>query len=114
MYLDALVRDSFDDLQILAQGPGIKVELKDCEALKVLGDARRLRQLLLNLSDNAIKYNQTGGSIVLGLKRQNGIAEFSIANTGAGISTEALPRVFDRFFRVIRRTTMKWKVADWD
>ncbi len=96
---DALVRDSFDDLQILADAPDIKAELKECEALTVPGDAHRLRQLLLNLVDNAIKYNQPGGSITLGLKRQGDAAEFSMANTGPGIPAEAMPRVFDRFFR---------------
>jgi signal transduction histidine kinase len=99
VHLNELVRDSFDDLQILAQAPAVRVELKECEAVTVMGDARRLRQLLLNLSDNAIKYNQSGGSIVLGLKRRDGIAELAIANTGPGISPEAIPRVFDRFFR---------------
>jgi signal transduction histidine kinase len=96
---DGLVRDSFDDLQILAQAPGIGVELKECEVLTVMGDAHRLRQLLLNLADNAIKYNQPGGSIAIGLKRQGEMAEFTIANTGQGISAEAMRRVFDRFFR---------------
>jgi signal transduction histidine kinase len=96
---DALVRDSFDDLEILAESPGIEVELKGCEPAVVTGDADRLRQLLLNLADNAIKYNKLKGSIGLGLKRVGETAEFTISNTGPGIATEAMPRVFDRFFR---------------
>jgi signal transduction histidine kinase len=97
--LDALARDSFDDLQILAEAPGINVELIECEAVTVMGDADRLRQLLLNLADNAIKYNQPGGRITLSLKRRGDKADFSIANTGSGIAAEAMPKVFDRFFR---------------
>ena len=97
--LDVLVRDSFADTQILAQARGISVELKSCDAAKIAGDAHRLRQLLLNLADNAIKYNREGGTISMALRKEAELAEFSIANTGLGISADALPRVFDRFFR---------------
>jgi len=97
--LDVLVRDSFDDLQILAEAPGIKVDIKECEPLMVAGDADRLRQLLLNLADNAIKYNQPRGAITMALKRQGDTAEFTMANTGPGIPPDSMPRVFDRFFR---------------
>jgi signal transduction histidine kinase len=94
-----LVRDSFADLQILAQPAGIKVELKQCDDMVVQGDAHRLRQLLLNLADNAIKYNQPGGSITVSLRHEGDMAELNIANTGPGISAAAMPRLFDRFFR---------------
>jgi signal transduction histidine kinase len=67
--------------------------------MTVKGDADRLRQLLLNLADNAAKYNQPKGSITMALKRQGETAEFTVANTGPGIPPEAMPRVFDRFFR---------------
>jgi signal transduction histidine kinase len=97
--LDELVRDTFDDAQILALFSKIRVDLAACEGTVVSGDAHRLRQLLLNLVDNAVKYNQPRGSITMALRRVVGTAEFSIANTGPGIPRESLPRVFDRFFR---------------
>jgi signal transduction histidine kinase len=97
--LDELVRDSFADTQILADTSSIKVELPACEELTVKGDAHRLRQLLLNLADNAVKYNQPSGRISMSLRRNNGTAEFAIANTGPGVQPDILPRVFDRFFR---------------
>ena len=97
--LDDLVRDSFADAQILAHASATRVELGLCEPVTVLGDVHRLRQLLLNLADNAVKYNQPGGSISMALCRVNGDAEFLISNTGPGIAPELLPRVFDRFFR---------------
>jgi signal transduction histidine kinase len=96
---DDLVRDSFADTQILAQSSGIRVELNSCEETTVRGDAHRLRQLLLNLADNAVKYNARGGSITVSLRRSGDEAEFAIVNTGAGIPADVLPRVFDRFFR---------------
>jgi signal transduction histidine kinase len=65
----------------------------------VRGDAHRLRQLLLNLVDNAVKYNQAQGRVVLALRRAVPSAEFTIANSGPGLAAETLPRVFDRFFR---------------
>ena len=97
--LDELVRDNFADLQILAEPHGIKVELESCEEISVRGDRHRLRQLLLNLADNAVKYNQPQGRVKMSLRRVDGFAEFTIANTGEGISPEILSRVFDRFFR---------------
>jgi len=97
--LEELVRDNFADAQILAELQGIQVELAACEEITVCGDRHRLRQLLLNLADNAVKYNQSQGKVTMSLRRVDNTAEFSIANTGAGIPPEMLPRVFDRFFR---------------
>ena len=75
------------------------MELAACEEITVRGDRHRLRQLLLNLADNAVKYNQPQGRVTMSLRRADDAAEFTIANTGAGIPPEILPRVFDRFFR---------------
>jgi heavy metal sensor kinase len=97
--LDELVRDCFADLQILAEPHGIKVELESCEEISLRGDRHRLRQLLLNLADNAVKYNQPQGRVTMSLRRLNNFAELKITNTGAGIAPEVLLRVFDRFFR---------------
>ncbi len=97
--LDELVRDNFADAQILAELHGIKVELETCEEISVRGDRHRLRQLLLNLADNAVKYNQPQGLVKISLRRAGNSAEFKIVNAGAGIPQEILSRVFDRFFR---------------
>ena len=96
---DELVRDNFADAQILAEPHGVQVELTACEEIFVRGDRYRLRQLLLNLADNAVKYNQPKGRVMISLQRVDGFAEFIIANTGAAIPMEIAPRVFDRFFR---------------
>jgi signal transduction histidine kinase len=96
---DELVHEAFADAQILAEPQGVRVELAACEEITVRGDRHRLRQLLLNLADNAVKYNQPQGKVTMSLRRTDNTAEFTIANTGQGIPPEILPRVFDRFFR---------------
>jgi signal transduction histidine kinase len=97
--LDELVRDSFADTQLLARPAKVQVELLQCQPTTIRGDRHRLKQLLLNLTDNAIKYNQPEGRVTVELVRNNGHAELTITNTGHGIPPEKLPRVFDRFYR---------------
>jgi signal transduction histidine kinase len=97
--LDELVRDNLADTLILAGPRNIQVELETCTEITARGDRHRLRQLLLNLADNAVKYNQPGGRVTICLRRVGDIAELTITNTSAGIPPELLPRVFERFFR---------------
>ena len=97
--LDDLVRESFADAKILAQPFHVQVNLPACEELTVLGDRHRLRQLLLNLTDNAVKYNKPDGTAAISLRRFENFAELKIENSGAGLAPELQPRVFERFFR---------------
>lgn len=97
--LDELVRDIFADAQVLARGQRIAVTLSKCDEAIVQGDSHRLRQLLLNLADNAIKYNHPEGHVDIALTRHSDSAVLAFGNTGPGIGPERLPRVFDRFYR---------------
>ncbi|MDQ6632374.1 MAG: ATP-binding protein [Verrucomicrobiota bacterium] len=97
--LEELVRDSFEDAKILAQSLGLDVKLVACEKISVMGDRHRLRQLFLNLTDNAIKYNQPDGSVIMELRQRENFAELKISNTGQTIPPELQTRLFDRFFR---------------
>jgi two-component system, OmpR family, heavy metal sensor histidine kinase CusS len=98
--LDELVQDSFADAEILAHAAKLRVTLASCAEATVTGDRHRLRQvLLLNLVDNALKYNRPDGEVTLALTRHRGEAVVRIANTGVGVPPEALPRVFDPLFR---------------
>jgi signal transduction histidine kinase len=97
--LDELVRESVADAKILAQAQGIKVNLAQCDKVMISADRDRLRQLLLNLTDNAVKYNQPNGTVAISLSRVGAGAELKIENTGAGVPVELQPRVFERFFR---------------
>ncbi len=97
--LDELLRDIFADGQALAAPFGISILLDPCDKATVRGDNNRLRQLFLNLVDNAVKYNEPGGSVNLALRSMRKCSEVKITNTGPGLPPEALPRVFDPFFR---------------
>ena len=102
--LDEIVQDAFEDAQILAQHLSIRVSLQACEKITVRGDRHRLRQLLLNLTDNAIKYNKPGGTVNIQLRSLQSpgapsAAHLSVSNTGPGIPAELQSRVFEPFFR---------------
>jgi signal transduction histidine kinase len=70
------------------------------ESVKVRGDRDYLKQLIVNLVDNALKYTPSGGYIRLSTSAQNGVALIEIEDTGEGIPEEDQGRIFDRFFRV--------------
>ncbi|MBL9166471.1 MAG: HAMP domain-containing protein [Verrucomicrobiales bacterium] len=97
--LEEVVREAFEDAEMLGSSAHLRVSMKHCEPLSIVGDRHRLRQLLLNLVENAIKYNIAEGSIELSLTKLDQMAELAISNTGPGIPAEKLPRVFERFFR---------------
>jgi signal transduction histidine kinase len=97
--MDVLVREAVEDAQHLAQGLSLDIRLVACDEVSVQADRHRLRQVLLNLTDNAIKYNEPDGSVTVALRGAEGWAEIVISNTGPGIPKELQSRVFDRFFR---------------
>lgn len=72
--------------------------------LWVSADADRLSQILTNLVENAIKYTPQAGSIIVQIGRAADFAKVSVTDTGPGISAEALPKLFDPFFRVPEQT----------
>jgi len=72
------------------------------EDVIVHADARRLEQMLTNLTDNAIKFNADGGTVHLRHERAGGRDRISVADTGEGIAPEHIHRIFERFYRVDR------------
>ncbi len=98
--LGSLVQELHDDSEVLAEGKHIQVTLARQDPITIVGDKVRLRQLFLNLIDNAIKYTPDGGRVTLSLERQNGSAVVQVADTGIGIPPEDVDRIFDRFYRV--------------
>lgn len=101
--LGPLVRDVYETAVILGEHAGQTVTMSVLEEAMVDGDARRLRQLFLNLITNAIKYTPRDGKVELSLSRRVGDeVTFTVRDTGIGISAADLPYVFDRFWRADR------------
>ncbi|OQA43584.1 MAG: putative sensor histidine kinase TcrY [Chloroflexi bacterium ADurb.Bin325] len=100
--LDTLLLDVYRQAQVMARNTGVAVRLGAEDQAIVEGDADRLRQLLLNLADNAIKYTPAGGEVTLTLHRDDGWVAVSVTDTGVGIGPEDLPHIFERFYRADR------------
>ena len=97
--LDELIRDVHKQASVLGQEHGAQVSLGPLTSATVLGDELRLRELLLNLVDNAVKYSKPGGRVEVSLARDGGWATLSVSDQGIGIPTPAQARIFDRFYR---------------
>ncbi len=98
--LTDLIEELAEDIEILGNRLKIGVELDLAPSVQVKGSPQFLRQLVLNLFDNAIKYNRQAGTIRCQLIVADGVAVCRIANTGMDISEADRGRIFDRFFRV--------------
>ena len=98
--LAELARDAAGDAQSLAMPHGLKLitSIPDGTCM-VRGDRHRLRQLMLNLADNAVKYNVIMGSVEVTLSVEPSAAVLMFANGGPGIPPEVADRIFERFFR---------------
>jgi two-component system phosphate regulon sensor histidine kinase PhoR len=99
--LAALARLAAEVIAPAAAERGVTLEVETGEAT-LRGDADALERLLLNLLDNAVKYNRPQGSVRLSVRRVGGAVVIEVADTGIGIPAEHLPRIFERFYRVDR------------
>ena len=98
--LRELVGEVADALRPVVEARRLKLAAELMAGVVVRGDPVRLRQVAMNLIDNAAKYTPEGGSVRVAVGRADGLAVFTVADTGEGIAAEHLPRVFDRFYRV--------------
>ena len=96
--LDAILLDVYQQERPLAGQ--VRLRIGELEQVEVRGDPDRLRQLGLNLVDNALRYTGPGGAVTLDVLRRGDEALFRVRDTGVGIPAEHLPRIFDRFYRV--------------
>lgn len=98
--LAALASATAEQMSLLAEDKKITVTREIEQPVLVEGDRARLKQVVVNLLDNAIKYTSEGGEIWIKVRTDDGHAVLEVADTGIGIPSDALPRVFDRFYRV--------------
>ncbi len=97
--LDTLLLEAGREAKLLVGERNLDIEMRRLEPLRARGNADRIKQLLLNLVDNAIKFTPDGGRITLGLYRDAHDAVLEVADSGIGIAPEDRQRIYDRFWQ---------------
>jgi heavy metal sensor kinase len=94
-----LARSTADQMRLLAEEKPVQLDCNGVERVEVDADPARLKQVVVNLLDNAIKYTPAKGRVSVSVTKQDSRAVLEVADTGIGISADDLPHVFDRFYR---------------
>jgi len=97
--MDEVVRDVVDLYSVVAEERGATIETRIGGKVPVQADPGRLRQALANLVDNALKYGGKGNVVTISLARDGGDALVTVKDTGPGIPTSDLPRIWERLYR---------------
>ena len=98
--LKQLLTDLASETEMLCQEKGLQFELGPLEDLIVRGDKVKLKQLFLNLLDNAIRYTPSAGTVSISVAKEGETAVVTIRDTGIGIPKEHIPHIFERFYRM--------------
>jgi two-component system OmpR family sensor kinase len=96
--LDTLVLEALSQMHVLVRDKQ-QLRLGDIDQVLVCGDRDRLKQVLVNLIGNSIKYTPSGGEVVVGLGKVGNQARLTVSDNGPGIPVEDLPHIFERFYR---------------
>lgn len=97
--LARVVEEVFWRIKVVADVQGKDLRMEISEPATVPGDLERIRRLLLNLADNAVKYTHPEGRVTLALGREGGFAAIEVSDTGIGIPESELERIFQPFYR---------------
>jgi signal transduction histidine kinase len=98
--LAELAASTTEQIRLLAVDKDVALQCESEERVAVEGDRARLKQVIVNLVDNAIKYTPAGGLVGVKVYASNGRAMLEVNDNGVGIPAEALPHIFERFYRV--------------
>lgn len=99
--LSSLAASIAEDAKALGEARGVEVKAAwIAPNVAVVGDEPAVRRVIMNLIENAVKYNREGGEVKLSVWAENGSARIDVADNGPGIPAEHLPKLFERFHRV--------------
>jgi len=97
--LEPLIQEIVDELTLLADDYRITLMFESQPVPSILGDAQWLKQALINLLDNALRYTPPGGFVTVRLHRAGEWVDVAVEDTGHGIESENIPHLFERFYR---------------
>jgi len=97
--IGALIEEGVDSFRDLAKERQIEIALEEKAPSMVLGHTSAVRQVLINLISNAVKFSRDGGKVWINLAEETHWVHFSVKDQGCGIPPKEIPRIFDRFYR---------------
>jgi PAS domain S-box-containing protein len=97
--MDQLIEEAVETVRPTAEVKGVSIERRLERNIAVMGDRDRLLQVVWNLLSNAVKFTPPGGSIEVDARKESGVVEINVADTGVGIRADDLPFVFQRFWQ---------------
>ncbi|OHD11429.1 MAG: hypothetical protein A2086_09845 [Spirochaetes bacterium GWD1_27_9] len=100
--LNIIINDVVETFKILSEPKNIEINIESKENIIIYADEKQIKTLFINIIDNAIKYNDDNGKILIKLTKNNEFCIISIINTGVGIPEEEIPFIFDRYYRAIK------------
>lgn len=96
--LDTILLEVMGQMRILARDR-VRLRIGEIDQVLICGDRDRIKQVLVNLVSNAIKYTPTGGEVIVGLAKEGEYSRLNVSDTGPGIPVEDMPHIFERFYR---------------